>query len=119
MLVKRTVSALILLTISLSLVFAGGWIFIAGVAFILSGAAWEFIDLFIKGGYHPNPYPLVLGTAGIISIMYLDDPVFTSLVYALTVFSILLFATLTMGAMKKPPPSTLRLKCQHCCLSHI
>jgi len=101
MLVKRTVSALILLTISLSLVFAGGWIFIAGVALILSGTAWEFIDLFIKGGYHPNPYPVVLGTAGVISIMYLDDPVFTSLVYAFTIFSILLFAILNYGRHEK------------------
>lgn len=101
MLVKRTASALILLTISLSLVFAGGWIFIVGIALILSGAAWEFIDLFIKGGYHPNPYPLVLGTAGIITIMYLDDPIFTSLVYAFTVFSILLFAILNYRRYEK------------------
>jgi len=101
MLVKRTVSALILLTISLSLVFVGGWIFTVGIALILSGAAWEFIDLFIKGGYHPNPYPLLLGTAGIISIMYLEDPAFTSLAYAFTVFSILLFAVLNYGRHEK------------------
>ncbi len=101
MLVKRTVSALILLTISLSLIFAGGWIFTVGVALILSGTAWEFIDLFIKGGYHPNPYPLMLGTAGIISVMYLDNPAFTSLAYTFTIFSILLFAILNYGRHEK------------------
>ena len=101
MLVKRTVSALILLTISLSLVIAGGWIFIAGVAIILSGAAWEFVDLFIKGGYHPNPYPLVLGTVGIISVMYLDDPMLTSLVYAFTIFFVLIFAILNYRRYEK------------------
>jgi len=101
MLVKRTVSALILLTISLSLVFAGGWIFTVGIALILSGAAWEFIDLFIKGGYHPNPYPLVLGTAGIISITYFDNPAFTSLVFTFTVFSILLFTILNYRRHEK------------------
>ncbi len=101
LLVKRTVSALILLTISLSLVFAGGWIFTVGIALILSGAAWEFIDLFIKGGYHPNPYPLLLGTAGVISIMYLDNPAFTSLAYTFAVFSILLFAVLNYGRHEK------------------
>jgi len=101
MLVKRTVSALILLTISLSLIFAGGWIFTVGVALILSGTAWEFIDLFIKGGYHPNPYPLMLGTAGIISVMYLDNPAFSSLAYTFTIFSILLFAILNYGRHEK------------------
>ena len=101
MLVKRTVSALMLLIISLSLVFAGGWIFTLGVALILSGAVWEFINLFIEGGYHPNPFPLVLGTVGIISTMYLGYSIFTSLIYAFTVFSILLFTILNYERYEK------------------
>lgn len=94
MLVKRTVSALIILIIGLSLIFTGGWVYTIGVALILSGTAWEFINLFIKGGYHPNPYPLLLGTVGIISIMYLDDHILTSLMYTVTIFSILLFSVM-------------------------
>jgi phosphatidate cytidylyltransferase len=101
MLIKRTISALILLTISLFLIFTGGWIFTVGVALILAGTAWEFIDLFIKGGYHPNPYPVVLGTVVIISFMYLDNPIFTSLAYTFTVFSILLFSILNYGRYEK------------------
>jgi len=101
MLVKRTSSALILLIISLSLIFTGGWIYTIGIALILSGAAWEFIDLFIKGGYHPGPYLLVLGTMGIISITYLEDPILTSLGYTFTVFSILLFTILNYERYKK------------------
>jgi len=101
MLVKRTISAIILLTISLSLIFIGGWIYTVGITLILSGAAWEFINLFIKGGYHPNPYPLVLGTVGVISAAYLDHPLFTSLIYTFTVFSILLFTILNYERYEK------------------
>jgi len=101
MLVKRTISALIIFIIGLSLIFSGGWIYTVGVTVILACAAWEFIDLFIKGGYHPNPYLLVLGTVGIMFSAYLDKPVFTSFVYACTIFSILLFTILNYERYEK------------------
>ena len=101
MLIKRTISALVLMIISLSLVFAGGWIYTVGIVLILSGAIWEFINLFIKGGYHPTPYPLMLGTAGILSTAYLGKPIFTSLFYASTIFSILLITIVNYGRHEK------------------
>lgn len=94
MLIKRIISALILLIISLSLVFTGGWVYTVGIALILSSAILELIDLFSKDGYHPNPYPPVLGTIGIIFFTYLDDPVSISFVYAFTILAILLLTIL-------------------------
>jgi len=90
MLVKRTISAFILLIISLSLVFAGGWVYTVSIALILSIAILEFIDLFTKDKYHPNSYLPVIGTICIIFFTYLDNPVFISFVYVLTILTIFL-----------------------------
>ena len=101
MLVKRTTSGLILLIIGLSLVFAGGWVYTVGIALILSNAILEFIDLFTKDKYHPNPYTPVLGTIGIIFFTYLDNPVFISFVYAFTILTILLLTILNYKRNEK------------------
>jgi phosphatidate cytidylyltransferase len=101
MLVKRTISALILLIISLSLVFTGGWVYAVGIALILSGAILEFIDLFTKDEYHPNPYLPVMGTICIIFFTYLDNPVFISFVYALTILTIFLLTILNYKRNEK------------------
>jgi len=101
MLIKRTISAFILLIISLSLVFTGGWVYTAGIALILSSAIFEFIDLFTKGEYHPNPYPPVLGTICIIFFTYLDNPVFISFVYTLTILTIFIHTILNYKRNEK------------------
>jgi len=101
MLIKRTLSAFILLAVGLFLIFAGGWIYTAGIALILSSAILEFIDLFSKDGYHPNPYPPVLGTIGIIFFTYLDNPVFISFIFAFTILAILLLTILNYKRNEK------------------
>lgn len=101
MLLKRTIGAVLILVISFSLIFAGGWIYAIGISLILSVTALEFIHLFSKGGYHPNPYPLVLGTISIILTTYLDNPVLISLAYTVTIFLILLLTILNYGHFDK------------------
>jgi len=101
MLIKRTLSAFILLIISLFLIFSGGWIYTAGIALLLSSAILEFINLFAKDEYHPNPYLPVLGTIGIIFFTYLDNPVFISFIYAFTVLAILLLTILNYKRNEK------------------
>jgi len=101
MLVKRTISALMLLIISLSLVFIGGWVYTVSIALILSGAILEFIDLFTKAEYHPNPYPPMMGTICIVFFTYLDNSVFISFVYALTILTIFLLTILNYKRNEK------------------
>jgi len=101
MLVKRTISALILLIISLSLVFTGGWVYTVGIALILSSAILEFIDLFTKDEYHPNPYPPAIGTICIIFFTHLDNPVFISFVYTLTILTIFILTILNYKRNEK------------------
>ena len=92
MLVKRSISAVIILVISFALIFAGGWIFSTGIAAILSIAIWEFFGLFKKGGYQPNSLLLIFGTIGIIFATSTGDPFITTLAYFLTVIFILISA---------------------------
>ena len=101
MLVKRTIGAVIILIISFALIFAGGWIYTIGIALILSITVWEFNNLFIKGGYHPNQYVLLFGTFSVILSTYLDNPILISFVYTSTVFLILLSVILQYRRFNK------------------
>jgi len=62
MLAKRILSGAVIIVIGLALVFAGGWIYTAGLGIILAIAAWEYARLFEKGGYAPAKFTLTLGT---------------------------------------------------------
>jgi phosphatidate cytidylyltransferase len=90
MLAKRTISAIIFFIIGLALIFSGGWVYTIGVSLILSFAIWEFIHLF--KGYDPNPYPVLIGTFGVMVSTYLDYPIITSLSYTISIFAILTLA---------------------------
>ena len=90
MLVKRTISAILIFILGLFLILSGGWVYTAGITLILGCAAWEFINLFKNGGYDPNPYPILAGTIGITISSYLDKPLVTSLFYMITIFIILI-----------------------------
>ena len=94
MLVKRTVSALVILFLGLCLVLFGGWVYTIGISLILGCAAWEFINLFKNGGYDPNPYPLLVGTIGITISTYIDKPLITALFYLISIFIILISTVL-------------------------
>lgn len=62
MLAKRIISGAVIIAIGLALVFAGGWVYAAGLGAILAIAAWEYARLFEKGGYAPAKIMLALGT---------------------------------------------------------
>ncbi len=62
MLVKRAVSAVVILLASLILVFSGGLVFSTGVGVILAIAAWEYAAMFRGGGFHPAGWLMAAGT---------------------------------------------------------
>lgn len=101
MLVRRAISALVILLIGLSLVLIGGWVYAIGITVILGCAAWEFINLFKKGGYDPNPYPLLSGTAAITISTFLDKQTVTSLFYVISIFLILISTALNYRKKEK------------------
>jgi len=53
MLAKRALSAAVIIVLGLGLVVAGGWVFTTGVSLILALAAFEYADMFNKGGFSP------------------------------------------------------------------
>jgi len=54
MLAKRVITALIITIVGVTFIFIGGWPFVFFICFILAVAAWEFWNMFRKGGYSPN-----------------------------------------------------------------
>ena len=54
MLAKRLASAVVMLVGAFALVFIGGWIFTFAASLVLAVAAWEYGNMFVKGGYHPS-----------------------------------------------------------------
>lgn len=97
MLVKRTLSAIVIISLCLGLVFAGGWIYTVGVAIILGIGAWEFTSLFMRGGYAPARTVLTLGTfltalSGQSEQILLHQTVFIFLIISLTIFHIINFS---------------------------
>ena len=62
MLAKRIIVAIILLPIGIAAILAGGWYLTALVAVFMCLAAWEYSDLFQKGGIKPATLLVVGGT---------------------------------------------------------
>ena len=67
MLVKRTISAVVMLAAGFVLALTGGWIFTASVALILATAGWEYGRMYQKGGFHPS-LPILIGGNALIII---------------------------------------------------
>lgn len=61
MLAKRVAFVAIALPIGLVLIYIGGWAFALLVALIVGLAAWEYVQIFIKGGYEPARILVPLG----------------------------------------------------------
>lgn len=65
MLRERVIAAAVILPIGLAFIYLGSWPFTLFVGMVLGGAAWEFAQLFRKGGYHPSA-PLLI--AGVVAL---------------------------------------------------
>jgi CDP-diglyceride synthetase len=50
---SRILSGAVIIALGLVLIYAGGWIYTAGLGVFLSIAIWEYVRLFEKGGYPP------------------------------------------------------------------
>lgn len=62
MLAKRVLVVVILLPIGLAMIWLGGWAYALMVALILGLAAWEYVQIFRRGGYQPSGVLVVAGT---------------------------------------------------------
>lgn len=97
MLLKRTLSAIVIISLGLGLIFAGGWVYTISVAIILAIGAWEFSSLFVRGGYAPARMVLTLGTfftalSGKTEQVLLHQTAFILLILSLTIFHIISFS---------------------------
>lgn len=73
MLIKRAASAAAIIIFGLALALAGGWVFSLGLALILATAAWEYANMFKKGGYAPASAILVTATFVCTAINWFND----------------------------------------------
>ena len=83
MLAKRTISAVVIIIFCALMVWAGGWLFTVGLGFILATAAWEYADMFRRGGYSPAVRLLMTGTFIVTLSTHSPDPRFFTCVFGL------------------------------------
>jgi len=97
MLAKRAASAVVMLLGTLTLVFFGGWVFTIGACLILAIAAWEYGNMFVKGGYHPSLPILVLSSFSLAaSVSFQSEELF------LAAFAILSLMVITLQVIRYP-----------------
>lgn len=72
MLAKRVIVAAILLPIGLVLIYFGGWAYALLVALFVGLAAWEYVQIFRKGGYQPAGLLVPLGALLLVAGRVLD-----------------------------------------------
>jgi phosphatidate cytidylyltransferase len=87
MLTKRLIVAIVLIPSGVALIKIGGWPFAALISLLLGLAAWEFCELFIKGGYAPATPLVVIGVVALAISRYLtgfdhQDLILTCIVLA-------------------------------------
>lgn len=98
MLAKRAASAAAIILFGVLLVFAGGWIFTIGVALILSTAAWEYTNMFRKGGYSPASYIVIAGTFITALASRFVNPEFLLLAVSFFVLAVIVWHILTFAS---------------------
>jgi phosphatidate cytidylyltransferase len=101
MLVKRTISAVVIIIVSLVLVLAGGWIYTIGLALILSIAIWEYAHIFEKGGYAPAKVILTLGTFLALLCVKSESEILGQAAFSLAILTILVFHVITYTSHQK------------------
>jgi phosphatidate cytidylyltransferase len=67
---QRLVVANVLIVVGVSMVAAGGWVFLILILSLLCTAAWEYWRLFQTAGYRPSVILLVAGTFGLVCSRY-------------------------------------------------
>jgi phosphatidate cytidylyltransferase len=95
MLGKRILSGAVIVVIGLALVFAGGWVYAAGLGVILAIAAWEYAHLFEKGDYKPAKHTLTLGTFLIALSSKFNDPTYCFAALSLVTLAIIIYHVVT------------------------
>ncbi len=70
MLAQRLIVAVIIIPALVFLAALGGWVLAVALAAVLGYGAWEYWRLFSTGEYHPSPFFLVAGTAGIVLLRH-------------------------------------------------
>jgi phosphatidate cytidylyltransferase len=98
MLVKRTISAVVIIIFCALMVWAGGWVFTVGLGLILASAAWEYAHMFTQGGYAPAKRPLMAAAFLIAVVAHLQDPYLALGAFGLAFMLISAFHVLTYPA---------------------
>jgi phosphatidate cytidylyltransferase len=90
MLRSRVLVVAVLLPIGLVVIAVGGWAYVALIALVLGLAAWEYCQMFRRGGFQPAAVLVILGTLGLVLGRALDG--FTSGAWLL---SLMVLASMT------------------------
>jgi phosphatidate cytidylyltransferase len=67
---RRLIVAIIIIPVLVLFVSIGGWVFAVALSAVVGIAAWEYWHLFSTGGYHPSPFFLVAGAAGMLLLRH-------------------------------------------------
>lgn len=70
---KRTLVTLVLLPVGIAAIVAGGWVYSLLIVVILALAAWEYVNLFERGGFQPNRLLAVFGAAALAGARFLGE----------------------------------------------
>lgn len=66
MLLQRLIVAIVLIPLGVLVVSTGGWVLATAVLLVLGYGAWEYWNLFRRGGYNPSAPVLILGVTGLV-----------------------------------------------------
>ena len=90
--VKRILSGIVLTGLGLLLIYYGGWIYTIGVSLLLAGGVWEFILMFRRGKYNPNPWIPFFGSFVYLLSLHLAYPNLTAILAIATIIFIMIRA---------------------------
>jgi len=94
MLIKRIITASIIIIIGVIFIFIGGWPFVIFISSLLAVASWEYWNIFQKGGYSPNAAIIFIAVGSLIVLRYLFDFIYSDIVLSLAVLAAMAYNTI-------------------------
>ncbi len=85
MLAQRLLVSIFLIPVGIALIYLGGWVFTILATLLFGYAAWEYWQLFYRGGYQPSAPVLVLGAAGLVLSRQFPEFTASGLVFGLVI----------------------------------
>ncbi len=101
MLNKRLITASIIIPVSVVFIVLGGWFFTFFVSIILAISAWEYWQIYHKGGYSPNLPVLLAGVIALTFSRYLYEFRTSDIILTISILAAMAFHTFNFELGKK------------------